>query len=792
MNLSWATALFLIAGTASFIAPYVLYRRELKLRPQLAVLSAALSTIAGVCYVCRDGGGIRIGPAEGGGRWPIDFDALLERFAPDTRRKLILARTALVADGLGFRIQVASEARPPQILEFSGHRVTAARGDHHFDLVWVADVTNSHSMAESAARDAQAIARFRALFRRLPLPVWWRDDSGMVLDGNRPPSEIARYADPARDLAERVRAEGRAERSIKVIEGGRERQPVELIELPLDTGGSVGLALDRSALAAAQAELDRVAHGHRQVLEALNTAIAIFGPDSRLLFANTAFAQLWRLDPVWLGAEPSLSELLEKLRSDRALPEYADYRVYRDAQLALFQSLRDPLEEILYLPDDRTLKLRITRHPFGGLTFSYDDVTDRLALERSYNTLIDVQRETLDNLAEAIAVFGSDGRLLLWNPSFARLWQLDPVYLDGRPHIAALVDRTRPLYDAADDWEETKSALIDQVTSRIAHSGQVDRGDRSSFRINTVPLPDGNVVLAYLDISDTVQVQRALAERNDALEAAGRLKSEFVANVSYELRTPLNSIVGYAEVLTKGYLGALNERQTEYGRGILESSQHLLSLVNDILDLASIEAGQLALTRKPVDIHELLDGILGLTRDRAARLELELTLDCSPEIGAVMIDERRIRQALFNLVSNAIRFTPAGGTITLGARVEGEELALEVADTGIGIPPEHHTRVFGSFERGGGGARSGGAGLGLALVKSFVEMHGGRVELDSAAGQGTRVTCWLPRPVETIRPPRRARRAMSSIQSAAPDPDAPADEGHAPPARPRRIRKGSA
>ncbi len=169
-----------------------------------------------------------------------------------------------------------------------------------------------------------------------------------------------------------------------------------------------------------------------------------------------------------------------------------------------------------------------------------------------------------------------------------------------------------------------------------------------------------------------------------------------------------------------------------------------MSLINDILVIASIEAGQLTLDRTPVDVHAMLAGVLTLSRERAKRLQLTLNFDCPHDIGMVTLDEARIRQALFNLLSNAIKFTPAGGTITLGARRVGREVALSVRDTGIGIAAELQDKVFESFERGRTDGRQVGAGLGLTLVQSFVEMHGGRVELDSMVDGGTCVTCWLP------------------------------------------------
>jgi signal transduction histidine kinase len=260
----------------------------------------------------------------------------------------------------------------------------------------------------------------------------------------------------------------------------------------------------------------------------------------------------------------------------------------------------------------------------------------------------------------------------------------------------------------------------------------------------TVRLPDGNVLLTYLDVSDTARVERALRERNEALETAGRLKSEFIANVSYELRTPLNAIIGFAEILANQYFGPLSPRQLDYSRGIIDSSHRLLSLINDILDLATIEAGYMTLEIGRIEVKDLLDAVMTLTRERARNQDLSLTMSCPEGIDAIEADERRLKQALFNLISNAIKFTPAGGSVRLDARQDNGDLILSVADTGIGIPAADQERVFEKFERGNPYSRDSGAGLGLSLVKSLIELHAGSVTIASEPGSGTTILCRLP------------------------------------------------
>lgn len=284
--------------------------------------------------------------------------------------------------------------------------------------------------------------------------------------------------------------------------------------------------------------------------------------------------------------------------------------------------------------------------------------------------------------------------------------------------------------------------------SREPVSGTHERVDGTVIQYTGVPLPDGMMLMTYFDVSDSNRVERALRERNEALEEADRLRSEFVANVSYELRTPLNTIIGFAEVLNGDMFGPLNERQSDYIGGILEASEALLELINDILNLATIEAGYMTLDRGQFDIHTMIAGVFALNRERARAKEQKLILDCAPDIGSMFADERRLKQVLFNLVSNAIKFTPERGVITLSSKVVGDDIEFRVADTGVGIHVDERERVLEKFERGNRprGRQSGvGAGLGLRLVKSFVELHGGDVEIESEPDKGTAILCRLPR-----------------------------------------------
>jgi signal transduction histidine kinase len=602
-------------------------------------------------------------------------------------------------------------------------------------VMWLIDASAALAVRE-AERQAENL---REMLDAIPIPAWRSDTRNSLVDCNRA------YAEAVGSTIDLALAENRAlvpqaqsHKSRHVVIAGA-RRLLDITQAPAQNSGMIGFAIDRTDVETAETDLWRQVNAFSEVLDGIRSSVAIYGPDRRLKFFNAAFASMWDIPEGCLAAQPSFEEVLERLREARRLPEVADFREYKAEQLRLFASITEPHQDLMHLPDDRTLLLSITPHPLGGLTFVYEDVTDRLALERSCNTLTQVRRATLDQLFEGIAVYGSDGRLKLHNPAFLAIWGLSEAEIADEPHVGDVLERTRSLLDHGGDWLALKQGIIAKITAHAQASGPVYRTDGSMLQEATVPLPDGDVLVTYLDVTDTARVERALRERNEALETAARLKSEFIANVSHELRTPLNAVIGFADVLAKQYFGELNPRQLDYSRCILQSAERLTKLIDDILDLTAIEAGFLVLDSGPVDVFDMVQAVLNLTRERARIRGLELEVHCPPDIGTITADAKRLKQALLNLISNAIKFTPPGGTIRIDAERREDALLLSVADTGIGVSPSGPAPENSLSSR-----RQSAAGFGLSLVKSLVELHDGSLTIDSALGQGTRVTCRLP------------------------------------------------
>ncbi len=678
----------------------------------------------------------------------------------------------LQENGQSFTVTVRS-ADKRRTLRLSGRRGQAESS--RFDVLWLDDITKEQigqrEMRTALEQAEEERDRLQNAFDRFPQPLWLRNARTEIIWCNRayaeavkisPATVIAEQRElslkplrrsagkmPGKTMAQAALDAGAAEMIAAHMIVGGSRRLVNVFEIPLPAAGMVlGFTQDITREEELETEQKRYASANKELLEQLGTAIGIYNGEQKLEFYNSAYSQLWGLDDNYLNTRPRLGDLMEKLRGQRLLPEQADFRKFKQGWLNMFTSLLGPHEDMLYLPNGRALRMLVVPHPMGGLMMTFEDVTSRLELESSYNTLIAVQRETLDNLAEGVAVFGGDGRIKLWNPAFARLWRLNPEDLEGQPHVTRLSEKMKTRFDPA-QWPKWQKILVAHSIDRSAQTGRLECADGALINFSTVPLPDGGVLVTHVDVTDTTRVENALRDKNAALEAAERLKLDFLANVSYQLRTPLNAIMGFSEILRNEYFGPLNERQKEYTAAISDSGDRLISLVNDILDLSTIEAGYMALAKEKVPVDAVLDAIRDLTTEWARKEKIEIRLDCPKSTGAMFVDERRLKQVLLNLVRNAIAFTPAGGTITLSARrTDTGDMALSVTDTGPGVPPEDRERIFMPFERAAQTEKSArnlrGAGLGLALVKNIVELHGGSVSLESEKGRGSVFTIILP------------------------------------------------
>ncbi len=628
----------------------------------------------------------------------------------------------------------------------------------------LAKICDTHT---SLARDVRTS---RALMNMLPMPVWLRGLDGRIAWVNsayvsaveaQSESEVLErqielLESRQRKVVSKVIGEGKSYRDRVHLVAGGERKPHDIVVLPIDDV-TAGAAIDVTAIETVQGELERQIQAYDRTLDRVETAVAIFNREQQLVFFNDAYHKLWTLDPAWLKTLPSDGAVLDRLREQGKLPPVVNYRDWKAKVLACYQTGAE-LEDWWHLTDGRILHVMAEQRPDGGVTYLFVDETERLSLESRYNALIDVQRETLDSLKEGVAVFGTDGRLKLFNSAFKSIWQMAPA--EGQ-HVDTVIAQVSLLHQDPATWSKISRAATAFLDEREPFEGQMTRADQNVIDYALMPLPDGATLLTFADVTDAKRAERALVERNEALIAGDRLKTQFIGHISYELRTPLTNIIGFTELMASPFMGDLNGKQREYVADIMSSSKTLLAIIDDILDLATLDAGSVDLKLAPVGVRSVIDAaILGI-RERAIRAKLTIDIAVADDVTEIMVDEARARQILYNLLSNAVGFSKSGETVQLTCWRERGEIVFTVEDQGTGIPKDQIGRVFQRFESRSQGGKHRGAGLGLSIVKSLVELHGGRVEIESEEQRGTRVAVRLPDrplPVENIHPATLARR----------------------------------
>jgi len=637
-------------------------------------------------------------------------------------------------------------------------------------VIWFRDTTIEENIAAFQDRNIDSIRRqlnfFKTTSNLVHFPMWMRDADLKLtwvnkayvdaVDGDSAEQVIEQGLElvtssigkAARDIAilSREINEVYSEKHFIVIRGERRAVDIQNIPVAIDGNltGCIGYALDITELEQARGELIHHTESHSETLNKLSTAVAIFTSGKRLEYYNSAFSRLWHLPEGLLFSHPHHGELLEAMREARRLPEPANFPEWKARQLEAYTEILEPVEEMWHLPDNSSLRVVTQPHPLGGLLIFYEDVTDHFALERSYNTLNAVQRETLNNLHEGVAVFGIDGCLQLYNEAFVDIWTLKRDHLAASPHAAEVMDACARNYGESDQITDLKNLIVGGEGKKASSSGQLKRIGGSVINYSAVSLPDGAMLITFIDVSDSFAIERVLRQRNQALEEADKIKTDFLAHMSYELRTPLNSIIGFAELLEKEYQGPLNDVQHDYMHSILSASGRLLELFNDILDLSVIEAGGLTLDIGQFALPDMTAQVVDQLQERIRNKKIDMVVECARDLKPVRGDAKRIQHTIYNLLSNAVKFTPSAGTITMTVRQDAHNYIIIIQDSGIGIKPAEVNKIFEKFFTGSNIPKTQGAGLGLSLVRNFVDLHGGRIEVQSSLNIGTRISLTMP------------------------------------------------
>ena len=666
---------------------------------------------------------------------------------------------------IGRKVQVNGSAR---VFDIRGGPAPASEPAGTL-LLWFFDMSSGEEeRAKLALRLRQiegALNSLTQLIEAAPFPMWYRGPDlklGLVNSAFVHAVEGKDAADVIERSAELIDGEGDDSAGAiarKALENERivsqmqpaiirgERRMLRIVNVPLSTGAVAGFAVDIQDLEDARSELARHIDAQRELADRLTAGTAQFDADRGLSFFNRPFAAMSQLDPDWLTEKPEFDRVIDRMRDNQRLPETRDFPAWKEERRAWFTSAEEAVEEEWVLPNGDHLRVVAQPLPDGGLRLIFEDRTEQLRLASARDTLLRVRAATFDNLFEAISVFASDGRLYLWNRRFLEDWELDEEWLATHPRVDELVPAMARKLVNPTAAAQVREMVRQTTNERESASGRISMTDGRHFQFAAVPLPDGNALFTMVDVTDSSRIEAALRERATALEEADRVKTDFVANMSYELRTPLTSIGGFAELLGGGYAGELGPKAKDYVGAILESVDRLSKLINDVLDLTTGDARGVLLEKERVDIAGLCRSAAETAKLRAAEKAQKLEIEISPSAGHVFGDARRLRESVEHVLQNAIAYTDRKGRITLTAKGDKKQAVIHIRDNGSGISSEDIPRVFNRFDRiVEAGVRGEAAlGLGLPLTRQFIEAHGGSVELESEQGKGTGVTLTIPR-----------------------------------------------
>ena len=626
-------------------------------------------------------------------------------------------------------------------------------------IVWVFDFTTSESELARLRQDtSNAQSDFAALIGLIeaaPMPMWFRDPdmrlrlvnqayieavgaSGLeaVIEGQIELLEARGGNSPAETAREAAEAERQIQRDDAVTING-ERRSFRVTDLPLGDSGVAGYAIDIEEQQQLTRDFRAFRDAQRAMLDQLSVGVAQFDSDEMLTFANSPFRRLFGLPGDAIEGRLGFDRLLVDARERGQTPEVRDFPEWREEHRAWFDA-QATVEENWPLPGGTHLRVIAQPMPDGGLVMFAEDRTEQLALSATRDTLLRTRTATLDSLFEALAIFAPDGSVQLWNRSFAGTWGLSPEFLDTHPSAEELLQAISANL-ATPAQTGTIGAVVRSATlDRREKQGQVALTDGRTLRFAGVPLPDGNGLLTVLDITDSQKAEAALRERAIALQEADAVKARFLANMSYEFRTPLTTIGGFAELLSSGAAGELGEQAEEYVDAILTSAARLTEQVENVLDLSQTEAGLMPITKEEVD---LLPFLTTLVRDReTAIVKAGLGLDLKGRKGRIVdADLRQLGRAVGNLIDNAIAGTPKGGQITieLPKPADADEWRgrIIIRDNGSGMTQDELARAMGKSSEAEQSGES--SGLGIRLAHQLVAAHGGTLELESEQGVGT-------------------------------------------------------
>ena len=664
------------------------------------------------------------------------FDDMVERLDDKDKPPFLQYVDKLLTAGENFATEVHLTDSEQRIIAI-GCRAQNVGGLTLSDTIWFRDITKtSYAMDELYSENKYVEYKYdfvKAIVDALPFPLWSRDDNLNLNYCNKAYVEAVGLRDADEVIAKSVEIAGgeslrKLQSMAKTARAGKQlvtakehivmgakRRFVALSEQFLEgcdgefKRSTVGMAIPIDEEDKLAAKLKAYIGAHDGVLSNLTTAIGIFGADTRLSFYNPQFLLLWGLDSDWLDRHPTYSSFLEALREKKMTPEVRNFSAFKAEEMDLFRTVSKPKDGLWHLPNQKILRRFMLPHPLGGLLFSYEDVTDRIALESSYRTLIEVQKATIDNIHEAVVLLDNSGRLKLYNAHYASLWDFDEAFLAGTPTLSDLVEKHKPFFtDNDEEWPGFKNEMVRFLSEDMDTQLTLNRLDGRILDVSATRVADGGILITFEDVTNEVHKAAMHEQSSKIMTRKNALRSRFISDLADNFKAPLDELYELSKKVPGAHVFA-------------EKARDVGDMFTDLMSLAMAEAGSSSLDLRLVDLSEMMDDVLQNARQKAVLKSVEVESDFAKGIF-VEADEERFRQMLSFAFSAMINLTYRGGVLGVSLKKQNKN---DIAVVRINFNPHivlHDMEAPGTVF----------FGAGSSLMLALVGMHGGQITFEKS------------------------------------------------------------
>ncbi len=613
------------------------------------------------------------------------FDDVLESINDSDKKEFLRKVNSLKSKGENFAFEIRNKERNKRIIAIgcrsrNSMKVLA-------DTVWFRDITStSNSMDELYSLNRHIGKKYdfiKVIIDKIPFPLWGRDKDLKITFCNQAYADAVGVKDADEAVENKIElATGKVllkthglaidayskktPQSIKehiVLQGNRHYVNLSERYVPIEEGefkcSTLGMALPIDDEGELDAELKRHISAHFGVLENLTTAIVLFDKDEKLSFYNKPFVNLFGFSSSWLDGNPFYSEFLDTLREKRMLPESKDFKAYKSSELELFGNLIEPCESLLYLPMGKILRRFMIPYGLGGLLISYEDITDRKALEQSYMTSISTQRATIDNINEAVAMFDSKENLNLYNSNYLNLWKFERSFLDAGPHFSDIIERHRPFFTEDDaEWNKVKNTIFDTLSKGNEAKLRFKRRDNKILDVSKVPLADGGFLLAFDDITGEENEKEKQKQQIQTMSKKDKVLKSFIAAMTSGFTLPLRELSDFASKLPSSalFVAKANDIENSFA---------------DVMHFADVEANAAPLVANNVDIPSMLKDIFAKlkTRANAKLITMALNYDKSQTFTCVT-DRERLFELLYYITATSLGLSGSEKNVSVSIKTE--------------------------------------------------------------------------------------------------------------------------